>query len=109
MEYSYKISEKGNISWYIDGKRVEKKAMPIKERRKILKKIDKTRDMKTLDIQEQGGYEQEYPKICIFCGKYPTHIRGVMIGQKRTEVKLCESCYYEKTLGSIVKELMKGE
>jgi hypothetical protein len=63
--------------------------------------------LKKKEIEKKPS-EIEAPK-CMFCGHYPTHMRSVMINQIRKEVKLCEYCYYEKTLGSIVKKLTKGE
>lgn len=100
-EYSYKVTPKGNVTWYKDGTRVGKKEIPLKFRKTVM--MASSAMPKTIPVDEKGN------PTCIFCGQFATKIRAVNVQGRMEEIKLCDDHYYEKSLGAIVKQLRKGK
>lgn len=92
--YEYKIT-KNQVVWYKDGKRVTRKEVPLREKLRAKKEIERT------DI---GAPIEESPlKKCIICESFPNFTR--FYNGKIVEV--CEDCYYNKTLGQIAEAIRK--
>lgn len=105
-EYSYKVTPKGNVTWYKDKVRVSKKEVPLKFRKTILRERA-IESVQEITAEAEGKEYIKAPLTCIFCKKFATKIRSVNVEGRMEEIKLCDDCYFEKTLGSIVKQLRK--
>jgi hypothetical protein len=95
--YEYKIT-KNQVVWYEDGKRVARKEVPLKEKIRAKKEIDRGQlEPSVTDSTKSSTTPIE--KHCIVCGEYPQFTR--FYNNQIWEV--CEDCYYNKTLGQIAE------
>ena len=99
--YEYKIT-KNQVVWYEDGKRVARKEVPLKEKIRAKKEIDKSPT--TISKSESATLLiKKIEKKCIVCGAFPQFTR--FYNNQIWEV--CEDCYYNKTLGQIAEAVRK--